>query len=147
MGNSLAFAPNGVDVDAAGNIYVINDNTVYNTGTASLDTAHLLTELSPDGGTVLRNVSVPSGSYPITVAGDGTAFVSAFGVAGAATSTVVIPAAQFTTQQINALGAGVVVLWDGTRTTLSRARAPLSLRGGSAHGGGGVFRSMHHLRR
>ena len=142
-----AFAPNGVDVDAAGNIYVVNDNTVYNTGAASVDTVHVVCVLSPDGGTVLREIGVPVESYPITVAGDGTAFVSSFNVAGATPSTYVIPPAEFITQQINAIGAGVVVLWDGTRTTLSRVRAPLSLHGGSAHGSGGVFRSMHHRRR
>jgi sugar lactone lactonase YvrE len=34
-----AEAPNGIDLDASGNIYVVNNNTAYDSGNPSADTA------------------------------------------------------------------------------------------------------------
>ena len=141
-----ASAPLGVDLDAAGNIYVANTLSAFNGTSWATDTLHTISVLSPDAGTVLRNVSVPPGPVTVTVAGDGTVYASSFVFGGTTGSTYVIPAAEFTTQQIASSPVEAIVLWDGTRTTLSRVRAPQSLGHGSAHASGAFFRSAHLYR-
>jgi hypothetical protein len=135
--------PDGVDLDGVGNVYVVNNNSVYNTGSPTLDTSHLVVELSPGGSTPIRSLTIPAGAAPITVSSDGTAFISVFPQTGLnlAVGTYRFTSSQYNVNEISSIAASDVVLWDGSRTTLSRARAPLSLGSGSAHSSG--FRAFH----
>ncbi len=130
---------NGVDLDGQGNIYVVNNNSVYNSGSASLDTAHDVVVFSPDGATFLRSILVPvANPIPITVASDGTSFISAYANAalGLTGGTYVAATNQYNASQISSIGAADVVLWNGARETTSNARSTLSTGSGTAHGGG-----------
>jgi hypothetical protein len=147
-----AEAPNGIDLDASGNIYVVNNNTAYDSGNPSADTADNVAVLSPDGGTVLRRIT---GSfvepYALSVTPDGTAFIGDFPISylGNAGGTFLAAAGSTTASEITSIGGNTVVSWNGSVETTSRARSVQSAgRGGiSAHGGGLSPRDAARLRR
>jgi len=143
---SAASPPLGVDLDAAGNIYVAVNGSAFNGTSWTTDEQHYIAVLSPDAGTDLRNVPVPTSPVTVTAAADGTVFGSSWIFGGSTGSTYAIPAGQFSTQQINSSASPQIALWDGTTTTLSRVRAPQSLGSGSAHAGG-FFRFPRQFRK
>jgi hypothetical protein len=144
--NDNITAPNGIDLDAAGNVYVVNNNTEYSTGMASLDTAHVIAVLSPGGGTFLKSIVVPAEPYPITVAADGTAWISDFPIPALSVTggTYLAKPNQYSGTEISTHAAADVVLWNGSVETLSTNRrgAASTTGAGSAHAGG--FAMRHH---
>jgi hypothetical protein len=139
-----AEAPQGIDIDGSGNLYIINNNTVFNTGSPSLDTAKNIAVLTPNAGTVLRRITGSvADSYTIAVAGDGTTYfsdatIASLGLAGG--TFVAGPGATTSTAQIASGESFDEVLWNGTRETTSIHRSTESLGSGTAHAGS---RSVH----
>jgi hypothetical protein len=146
-----AYDPQGIDLDGNGNIYIVNNNTAYVPPNylPSNDTAHYLAVLSPDGGTELRAVQLSPGAVWVTVAADGTAYVSAQSgfSPNAVNGTFVVSPLNVVTQ-IDTYGTYSVILYNGTNSTApqgSTRRGTLSVGpGGTAHGGGGF--SLHRQR-
>jgi hypothetical protein len=136
--------PQGVDVDASGNIYVANNNTSYNSGTPSLDTARNIAVLSPDGGTVLRRITGNViEAYPVSVAPDGAVFFSDFGFStlGLSGGTYVAAPGSTSGALANSAQTDFVVLWNGSTETLAgNRRTGQSIGHGSAHAGGFMVR-------
>lgn len=132
--------PQGVDVDSANDIFVVNNNSsVINGGTDGCqgDSLASITKYGQDG-TLLGTIPGINGAYPITVASDGTAFVASFPVqfqASCATTgtgaVYAIPPGSTTATAFADGGSGSsdIVLYDGTHKT-----KPFSL----GHGGSGM---------
>ena len=136
-----ATSPTGIGLDSTGNIYVANNNTTYDVNfVQSSDTAHTLNVLSPDGGTILRSTSIAPGPYPMTVAPDGTAFVSTELGTSSQNGIYSLLPVNFTPTRIDTLG-GNAALYDGSVSTDAHARTPQSIGSGMAVGGnGGIHR-------
>ena len=132
-------SPDGIDLDANNDIYVVNNNTVYNTGTASADNDHLLTELSPSGDVQLKGIQLPPNPVSLTVGTQGNAWVSTFPNAalGEAGGLYHVFATAYTATQVSTVAANDIVLWNGLTTTESHSRSAASL--GSASGSHGGF--------
>ncbi|MBD5635182.1 MAG: hypothetical protein IAI49_11955 [Candidatus Eremiobacteraeota bacterium] len=122
-GNAQGVGPQGIDVDASGNIYVVNNNSAITSSTTCQgDTLQNVTVYSPTG-TLLRTVSGGDSAFPITVAADGTAFFSTFPFDPACAATTnaygiysIAPGAT-TSTQIATSGSTEIVLYDGTHKT------------------------------
>jgi len=138
-----AEAPQGIDVDSAGNVYVINNNTNYNTSSPSLDTAKNIAVLTPGAGSVLRRITGNvADSYTIAVAGDGTTYFSdatlpSLNLAGG--TFVAGPGATTSTTQIASGESYDEVLWDGARESTSVRRSATALGSGASHSGSRSF--------
>lgn len=135
------WAPNGVDLDASGNIYVVQNNAVYTfngtTYVLGADTEHQVDEFSPTG-TLIKASGTPANPYPVTVTPDGTAFYTTFAnpTLGETAGVYLQPTGAGTASTlIDTYGAYDVVIYNGVRETTAIARAPLSIGSGSAHGG------------
>jgi hypothetical protein len=135
--------PQGVDVDAANNIYVVNDNVaVTSPTTCQADSLHSVTVYN-QAGTLLRTVTGSFSGIPITVAADGTAFVAAFllqlqsacAVTGDNGIFAIAPGST-TANMISSSGSSEIVLFDGTHKTEPFSR---SYHGAGTSGRGGFF--------
>jgi hypothetical protein len=127
--NANGAGPEGVDVDASGNIYVVNNNAAYvaNGSSISCQTTTLasVTVYSP-AGQLERTITGPFTPYPITVAADGTAFFSSFGFnsgegpcpTNGVNGTFSIAPGASTATQLSTVGSSEVVLFDGTHKTV-----------------------------
>jgi hypothetical protein len=148
--------PQGVDVDASGNVYVVNNNSGYqsaNNYTAQGDSLHDVTVYAPGGASVLRHVTGSFNGYPIAVASDGTAFISSFasfGVTGV-TGTYAIAAGTSTLTPISSVGVEGIVLYDGNRETTGVRRTASVAGASTGHGFGGplahrqaIAHRLHH---
>lgn len=130
-----ASAPTGVDVDAAGNVYVCNSNSVFTGSTYSADTLHELTEYSPHAAKLLRRIATGfENPQNMTVSDAGDAYMVDFADANNPSgSLVVVPAAQRTAHVVFAPFSGSnVVLYNGKRVKYAR---------GSISGSGSVGRA------
>ena len=134
--------PQGVDVDGAGNIYVVNNNVaITGASTSQADSLASVSVYSP-AGTLLRTIPGIPSAFPITVAADGTAFVAAFktqlipacAVSGSNGIYKIAPGAS-TATMISTSGSSEVVLYDGTHKTEPFAR---SSSHGTTFGGRGA---------
>jgi len=148
--------PQGVDVDASGNVYVVNNTSGYqsaNNYTTQGDSLHDVTVYAPGGASILRHVTGSFTAYPIAVASDGTAFISSFGSFGetGVNGSFAIAAGTSTLTQISSVGVEGLVLYDGSRETTG-VRRTASLAGASTgHGFGGplahrqaIAHRLHH---
>ena len=117
--------PQGVDVDATGNIYVVNDNSAITSGsTCQGDSLQSVTVYSSSGA-LQRTVAGANGAFPITVAADGTAFFSAFPVQFLQACTMtgtsgifsIAPGATTSSVLPNGTGSSEIILYDGTHKT------------------------------
>jgi hypothetical protein len=136
--------PDGIDVDASRNIYVVNDNTaVLANSTCQGDSLPSITEYNAQGTAIIRTVNSPTlaSSFPLTVTADGTAFLSTFPIQlqnGCNTSGVagiysIAPGSGAITQVSNQF-SNELVLFDGTHKTNPYGNS--GSRGQSAHMGG-----------
>jgi hypothetical protein len=140
--------PQGVDVDASGNIYVVNNNSGFAAaGGCQGDSLQDVTVYSPSGA-LLRTIAGGNSGFPVTVAADGTVFFATFQIqfsgSCAATGADAIfnaAAGAATSTQIATTGSTEIILYDGTHKT-----SPF-LSGG--HGAGMSHGGSHagHLRR
>jgi hypothetical protein len=94
-------------------------------------------------GTLLRTVNSAVSGFPITVAADGTAFLSTFATqlqsscaATGADGIFSIPAGGATSTEIEPVGSTEIVLFDGTHKTNPLSRALRSGRGSASTSGG-----------
>jgi hypothetical protein len=94
-------------------------------------------------GTLLRTVSSAVSGFPITVAADGTAFLSTFATqlqpscaSTGADGIFSIAAGSATATQIESAGSTEIVLFDGTHKTNPLSRLLRSGRGSAATSGG-----------
>jgi hypothetical protein len=152
--DSNGAGPQGVDVDASGNVYVVNNNSTFNSGVQSPDTLNDVEIFGPRGVGGPNNATTPLNimgganvfsAYSIAVAPDGTAFFSSNQGETTAGSygTWVILAGATSATQINDGYESSIVLYDGTReTTGLKRRITSSASGSSAHGGGGMMVRM-----
>jgi hypothetical protein len=71
--------PSGLDLDKAGNVYVVNSSSLEGSSGLSADTTHLLTEYAPHATKVLRQVSkgFTDGQF-LTVDDNGTAYIEEY---------------------------------------------------------------------
>jgi hypothetical protein len=153
--NANGAGPQGVDVDASGNIYVVNDNGqeyIDSNGNYAqeADTLHDVEVFAPCGTgcttsnppAVLRHITGTFDGYPIAVAADGTVFFCSFQNFGATSSalnaTYAIPAGGSTATQILPYAATGFVLYDGNRETTSKKRSTASVRSAGSQGHGGL---------
>ena len=140
-----AEAPQGIDTDNVGNIYVVNDNTADVNNVITADTARNIAVLSPDGQTVLRRITTDViDANTLSAAADGTVFFSdtpepTLNLTGA---SYAVPAGSANPTMLTNISAGNFLLWNGTRQTDARHRTAQSGTVGTAHGG-----SMHLRRR
>jgi hypothetical protein len=143
--NASGAGPQGVAVDASGNIYVVNNNAaVLTSTTCQNDTLQSVTVYN-SSGTLLRTIN--SGfttAYPITTAADGTSFFSTFkiqlqsacAVSGANAIYSIAAGASMATQ-ISSSGSTEIVLFDGTHKTEPFSKSYSS--GAASSGRGGSF--------
>jgi hypothetical protein len=126
----------GVDVDAAGNIYVAANNEGFDPNTLAPieDTLNDIEVFAPGGVSVLRHITGTTSPVTLVVASDGTLFVSGFGVSpGDPAGTWVAQAGATTVTKLNSNATGSIFLYDGVRATSGVART-LSLGSGGSHG-------------
>ncbi len=143
--------PQGVDVDASGNVYVINNNFAYNTptgNTAQGDSLHDLEVFGPLGTGTPRHVTGTFTALPLAVASDGTAFFSGFPIEqlGVYGSYAVQPGSS-TVTQISTLGTAELTLYDGNRESTANKRKVASVVGAHSAHGVGVYGLHAHIRR
>jgi hypothetical protein len=132
----------GVDVDAAGNIYVANNNFGLDSNNGFVmvnDTLNDIEVFAPGGTSVLRHITGVSSPVTMVVASDGTLFVSGFGWPGVPTATWVVQPGATTPTQLNSQATTSIFLYDGVRATSGVVRA-LSL--GSSGGSHGITGNM-----
>ncbi len=135
VSNGAAF-PTGMDVDKAGNVYVVNSSSTTNSsGMLTQDTTHLLTEYAPHATKVLRQVSkgFTDGQY-LTVDDNGTAYIEEYPNVAFPTETVAVvgPTAKAGKMLTKAVDGTGYALYNGKRAK-SVGAAP---NGGS---GGGLM--------
>jgi hypothetical protein len=148
--------PQGVDVDASGKVYVVNNNSGYqsaNNYASQGDSLHDVTVYASGGASVLRHITGAFDGYPIAVASDGTAFISSFasfGMTGVA-GTFAIAAGTSNLTQISSTGAEGLVLYDGNRETTGVRRTASTVGASTGHGFGGplahrlaIAHRLHH---
>ncbi len=137
-------APQSVDVDGAGNVYVANDNSVLGTSGNTPDTLHSIAVYTPNGAALTRTISDGlEANYVLVADTDGTAYISDYPGGGSSTTynplepngaLHVLAAGASSVNTLHSFGATNVVLYNG-----SASRNVLSLGGGthgSAHAGG-----------
>ena len=118
--------PNGVDVDAVGNIYVANNNQSVNIPSCTLsgcgwtnDSLHDVEVFSPGGASVLRHITGNYDPIPLVVAPDGTLFVGSFQAGNppnnSVNGTFIIPSGGSTISQVAPFGETTIVLYNGTQ--------------------------------
>jgi hypothetical protein len=145
--------PQGVDVDASGNVYVVNNNAGYqstNNWTVQDDDLHDVTVYSAYGASVLRHVIGAYSGYPLAVASDGTAYLASFDFNGdgvGVRASYAIPAGTTTVNQIASIGSTSIVLYDGNRETTGVRRAKSVTSASLGHGGGGFAAHRLAIRR
>ncbi|MGD1068220.1 MAG: hypothetical protein ABR975_15530, partial [Vulcanimicrobiaceae bacterium] len=145
--------PEGVDVDASGNVYVLNNNAGFqsnNNYTIQDDSLHDLTVYGPYGANVLRHATGSFSGYPLAVASDGTAFLSSFDFAGDGVDvrgTFSVAAGATTATQIASFGSTSIVLYDGNRMTTGKKRTASMTSASLGHGGGGPRAHYAAIRR
>jgi hypothetical protein len=116
--NAQGPGPEGVDVDATGNIYVANNNAGLDSTNAFTpvgDTLHDVEVFSPLGASVLRHITGTFDAYPVVAAPDGTLFFASFGfssLTGTNGAFVIAPGGTSATQ-VAPLGATSIVLYNG----------------------------------
>jgi hypothetical protein len=123
--------PTGLDLDKAGNVYVVNSSSTASSSGLSADTTHLLTEFAPHATKVLRQVSkgFTDGQF-LTVDDNGTAYIEEF------------PDVAFPTEEVAVAGPTVKAAKmltkavDGTGFVLYNGKRAKSV-GASPDGGGG----------
>jgi hypothetical protein len=130
---SMAAGINGIDFDAAGDIYVASNNATSNTGTPGPDTAQQVSVYSPGAAALLRQFSDGApGVDAITVGDDGTAYLSQYAGStsnGPATFGNVLrvpPGSSAASVLIANTNAPNLVLYDGTNAkgTLTKETRP-----------------------
>jgi hypothetical protein len=152
--------PEGVDVDASGNIYVANANFASqydangNYTGQSDDQLHDITVYAPGGTSVLRHITGTFSPVPIAVAADGTLFFASYNNYSDGTgvnASFSVLAGTSTVTQVAPTAATLFALYDGTRETTGIHRAPASSTASSAAGHFGVGprgqAKIHALRR
>jgi hypothetical protein len=137
-------APQSVDVDAAGNIYVSSDNSVFTSAGYSADTLDDVAIYGPLG-TSLTRVVQGSGQfgapYTLIVDSDGTLYLSDYGTANGNPlepngALYVLAPGSSTVSTIAGFTAAVnLALWNGT-TSRNILSVGAGSRGGGSHGGG-----------
>jgi hypothetical protein len=137
--------PEGVDVDAAGNIYVSNANGGFYPPSYNPmpDTLNDVEVFAPGGTSVLRHITGIASPITTAVASDGTAFVAGFQafIPNQPQGTYVIPAGATTARELNSTAAGVIVLYDGNRETTGIRRGAQSVAWGAMHGVSGSLQA------
>lgn len=144
--NSNGPGPEGVDVDAAGNIYVANNNNaVVVTSSGALaeqsDSLHDVEVFSPGGRSVLRHIRGDFDPIDVGVTPDGVLFFGSYGIGGLPTPPVYgtfgVAAGSTTAIRVAPNLEGTIVFYNGfTETTTSLRRDTSAASVGSAHGGG-----------
>lgn len=119
--DSQGAGPEGVDVDASGNIYVANNNQYYDsTGTYHPDTLHDVEVFAPGGSSVLRHITGNFDPFPLAVAPDGTLFFSSFGSGSSVQGTFAVPAGGSTATGIANFAVNSIPLYTGYQEVMSR---------------------------
>ena len=157
--------PDGVDLDAFGNVYVANNNSGVLLSTCVAgppvscsiqnDSLHDIEVFSPGATSVLRHITGNFDPVAIAVAPDGTQFISGFQseflsnvTVGPNASYIVAPGAS-TFTQITTDVNDVIYLYDGYEALTAgyrRHAASYSSAGAAAHGGAaGLFRYAQRL--
>ena len=139
--DSQGAGPQGVDVDASGNIYVGNNNAGWNNTGVVADTLHDIQEFSPMGASVLRDFTGSFDPYPVTVGADGTLFFSGWDIAAHTSngSTYSVAAKSTAPTLIAPFAVNNILLYDGYReqNPMSHGRRPLSTSGSTSSRAGG----------
>ena len=137
--------PEGVDVDAAGDIYVANNNNavvITSNGTVAeqSDSLHDVEVFSPDGR-VLRHIRGDFDPIDVGVTPDGVLFFGSYGIGGLPTPPVYgtfgVAAGGTTAIRVAPTSENDIVFYNGfTETTTSVRQDASAASAGSAHGGG-----------
>lgn len=163
----------GVDLDAAGNVYVANNNEGILINTCvpgpplscqlQADSLHDIEVFAPGATSLLRHITGNFDPIAIAASPDGTVFFTGFPIkffgmqtAGQQGSYIVAPGGS-TATQFTADAQGVLSIYDGyeEHTASNRRRSASLGAGGVAHGGGASFarymltrriQSMTHMR-
>jgi hypothetical protein len=138
--------PQGVDVDATGNIYVGNNNAGYNcnSGMEQNDDLNNIQVFAPGGSSVSRTVTGSFDVYPLVVAPDGTIFFGSFqgaGNTGVNGTFVVAPGATAATS-VSSQGETSIVLYNGYQESAASTRrktSSFSAGAAAAHSGHAAF--------
>jgi hypothetical protein len=138
--------PEGVDVDAAGNIYVANNNSaavVTSSGALAeqSDSLHDVEIFSPGGQSVLRHIRGDFDPIDVGVTPDGVLFFGSYGLAGVPTPPVYgtfgVAAGSTTAIRVAPNSEDGIVFYNGLTDTTTSVRQDTSAASvGSAHGGG-----------
>lgn len=143
--------PQGVDIDAAGNIYVANNNGGFdptNNYTQTADTLHDIEVFSPGGASVLRHITGSFDAYPLVVAPDGTVFFASFPAfadpnTAATNGTFVVAPSSTAVVQAAAKGETSIVLYNGYEESaaLRHRQSAQSMGASAAHAGSAAMRA------
>jgi hypothetical protein len=125
--NANGAGPQGVDLDASGNIYVVNNNSGIvigngangTTETNQNDSLHDIEVFAPGGTSALRHITGSFTGQPLSVAADGTVFFSSFDILGInpGGATFAVAAGSTTPTQITAFPAAPIPLYEGNLET------------------------------
>ncbi len=146
--------PQGVDVDAVGNIYVGNNNAADLTGGGSgpqqSDDLNDIEVFAPGGSSVLRHITGSFDVYPLVVAPDGTIFFASFLGAGSTgvTGTFVVAPGASTATSVNSNAEATIVLYNGYQESAASTRrktSAFSAAAAVAHQGHAAFARFMHL--
>lgn len=154
--SSQGAGPQGVDVDAAGNIYVVNNDACIdlNTDTFKADTLHDIEVFAAGGTSVLRHITGNFTAYPIITAPDGTIFFGSFpfdAVTTGVTGTFLVPPGSTTPQQITSAAEPAIVLYNGYQESAAQRHrmSAVSMSVAAARSGPAAFlrylRMAHHI--